>query len=319
MENKIGIDVEKAVSLLKINEIVAIPTETVYGLAGNGLSTDAILKIFEAKNRPFFDPLILHFHSISQIENYVSFFPEKLKKIATHFWPGPLTLLLPKNEKINDLVTSGLDRVGVRIPNHSLTLSLLSKLDFPLAAPSANPFGYISPTKATHVADQLHDKVSYILDGGETNIGIESTIVGIENDEVIIYRLGGISVEDIENVIGKTTLKINKSSNPSAPGMLLSHYAPRKPLFLLEVNNIAHFDTSKKFGLLTFSEKYTFENCVKNIVLSTKADDKEAAKNLFAALRELDAENIDCIYAEKLPTKNLGKAINDRLERASAK
>ena len=316
--SKIGIDIEKAKQILQTDGLVAIPTETVYGLAANALHKDAVLKIFEAKNRPHFDPLIIHTNSIEKIKLWVDDFPKWAQQLADAFWPGPLTLLLPKKNIIPDLVTSGLLQVAVRIPNHKLTLQLLDGLDFPLAAPSANPFGYVSPTTAAHVATQLQNKVDYILDGGVCDVGIESTIVGFENNCVTIYRLGGLAIEDIEQVVGKVTVQINHSSNPTAPGMLKSHYAPKKPLFIGDVEEFIKNNPSKKIGIISFSKNYHVEeNYIK--ILSTASNSKEAAHNLFAAIRELDASGVDVIIAEKFPDNFLGRAINDRLQRASTK
>ena len=323
---KVGLNIENAKHFLENGEVVGIPTETVYGLAGNALNEDAILKIFKVKNRPFFDPLIIHTNSIERVRDYVSEFPIKAQQLAKAFWPGPLTLLLPKKPIIPDLITSGLERVAIRIPNHPLTLSLLESLDFPLAAPSANPFGYISPTSAAHVEAQLGDKIPYILDGGECQIGIESTIVGFENDEVIVYRLGGISVNEIERIVGKVVVMNHSSSNPTAPGMIMSHYAPMKRLVIVDSLQSAvgsqqsniHSQTSKT-GFLAFqnlSNQFKIEN---QLVLSPSGSFEEAAKNLFAYLRLLDGMDIDIIFAELLPEIGLGRAINDRLKRAAAK
>ena len=198
----IGNDLAQAKQLLAAGQLVAIPTETVYGLAGNALDEQAVLEIFRVKNRPAFDPLIVHTDSFERIADFVREIPEKALLLAQHLMPGALTLLLPKSDLIPDLVTSGLDRVAVRIPNHSLTRSLLSGLSFPLAAPSANPFGYISPTTAQHVEQQLGNQIPYILDGGPCEVGLESTIVGFENDEPIIYRKGGLAIETIERLVG---------------------------------------------------------------------------------------------------------------------
>lgn len=313
--SKIGIDIEKAKQILQQGGLVAIPTETVYGLAANALDKDSVLKIFEAKNRPHFDPLIVHTDSIEKAGNYVSHFPQWAQKLAKAFWPGPLTLLLPKNAIVPDLVTSGLPNVAIRIPNHALTLKLLKSLDFPLAAPSANPFGYVSPTKAEHVAAQLQDKVGYILDGGDCEVGIESTIVGEEEGKIIIYRLGGLAVEEIEQIVGKIELRINQSSNPKAPGMLKSHYAPKKPLFIGDVSELLKKHTGKRIGVISFTKDHGAKHLQK--VLSERGDLKEAAHNLFSALRELDASDAEIIIAEKLPDSFLGRAINDRLQRAA--
>jgi len=314
----IGTDILLAAQLLNDNKLVAIPTETVYGLAANAFEKEAVLKIFEAKNRPHFDPLIVHTYSIEMIAHFTTSFPDKLKLLAQKFMPGPLTLLLPKNNSIPDIVTSGLPNVAVRIPNHALTLQLLKLLKFPLAAPSANPFGYVSPTTAAHVDNQLHNKIDYILDGGECNIGIESTIVGIENNEVIVYRLGGLAIEDIEAVVGKVRLQINQSSNPAAPGMLKSHYAPTKQLFIDDIDNFIAAYKDKNIGVISFQKEYSGQN-IKCKTLSISGNINEAAHNLFAALRYFDGTNVACIVAEKLPNSFLGRAINDRLQRAAHK
>jgi len=316
--SKIGIDIEKAKQILQQGGLVAIPTETVYGLAANGLDEKTVLKIFEAKNRPHFDPLIIHTNSIEKIKQYVTNFPAWAEQLANVFWPGALTLLLPKKDIVPDLVTSGLPQVAVRIPNHPLTLRLLSCIDFPLAAPSANPFGYVSPTTAAHVETQLQDKVDYIIDGGTCEVGIESTIVGFEEGEIIIYRLGGLAIEDIEKVVGRVDIKINQSSNPQAPGMLKSHYAPLKPLYIDDIDIFIKNNPTKRIGVISFNKAYPVDN--KHLkILSANSDLKEAAHNLFAAIRELDASDAEVIVAEKFPETFLGKAINDRLQRASVK
>ncbi len=297
---------------------VAIPTETVYGLAANALDEKAVLKIFEAKNRPHFDPLIIHTNSIDKVKQYVSSFPDWAEKLAHAFWPGALTLLLPKKDIVPDLVTSGLPQVAVRIPNHPLTLQLLSSINFPLAAPSANPFGYVSPTTAAHVAAQLQDRVDYILDGGDCEVGIESTIVGFEENNITVYRLGGLAIEDIEKVVGKVEIRINQSSNPQVPGMLKSHYAPLKPLFIDDIEAFIRSNPTKRIGVISFNTTYPIDKKYLK-VLSAKCDLKEAAHHLFAAIRELDASDAEVIEAEKFPETFLGKAINDRLQRASVK
>lgn len=315
----IGTDILNAKHLLQSGEVVGIPTETVYGLAGNALDDDAVLKIFRVKNRPQFDPLIVHTDSLSKLSSFTTDFSEKAQKLAHAFWPGPLTLLLPKSEIISDLVTSGLNTVAVRIPNHPLTLQLLAALDFPLAAPSANPFGYISPTSATHVEAQLGNNIPYILDGGESTVGIESTIVGFEGDEAIIYRLGGTSVEAIEKVIGSVRLVAHSSSNPKAPGMLKSHYSPRKSLFIKNINEIFEQYSKEEIGYLSFQQYHKALPLEHQRVLSFTGNYNEAAKHLFAYMRELDSLPIEVIYAELLPEQDLGRAINDRIRRAAVR
>jgi L-threonylcarbamoyladenylate synthase len=315
---EIGKDIQKAVEFLEREGLVAIPTETVYGLAANALNPIAVAKIFEAKERPTFDPLIVHTHALNEVENFVSDIHPALLKLAQVFWPGPLTLLLPKKDIIPNLVTSGLDRVGVRIPNHSLTLELLSKLSFPLAAPSANPFGYISPTKAEHVDKQLGTKIPYILDGGACEVGLESTIVGEENGEIIVYRLGGLSIDEIEAVVGKVFVQLNQSSNPKAPGQLKSHYAPKKPVYIGNVIELQNTHADKKIGAIIFGDdiKVSEFTIVKN--LSFSKNYQEAAVHLFSFLRELDETDVDVIITDLLPEQGLGLAINDRLRRAAA-
>ena len=319
LETIISADLQAAVGLLNDGECVAIPTETVYGLAANALHEEAVLKIFEIKNRPHFDPLIVHTHSIYEIEKFVETIPDWAFKLMENFSPGPITYLLPKKNIVPDLVTSGLNTVAIRIPGHSLTLELLKRLQFPLAAPSANPFGYISPTKALHVKDQLDGKIKYILDGGDCKIGVESTIIGLENDLPTIFRLGGIVVEEIEKVIGKVQVRLESSSNPHSPGMLLSHYAPRKPLLFDNVEENLKLNSEKKIGIISFFKKYDAVENENQILLSQNKDLHEAAKNLFAAMRKLDAANVEMILAEKFPESGLGRAINDRLKRAAKK
>lgn len=315
MKTVIGTDSAYAAELLNAGEIVGIPTETVYGLAGNALSADAAIKIFEAKNRPFFDPLIVHCKSLETIGEYVTSIPTWAEKLAEAFFPGPITLLLPKKDTIPDIVTSGLERVGIRIPSHPMLQQLLRQLDFPLAAPSANPFGYISPTTAQHVYDQLAGKIPYILDGGHATVGVESTIVGEEDGKVIIYRLGGISVEEIEELVGKTELRVS-SSKPSAPGSLDSHYAPKIQLHIKN-SDIQLLGTNA--ALICFS-KFSKELPESDQrVLSKTGDLTEAAKNLFAYMRELDSGGYDSIYVELVPNMGLGAAINDRVLRASVR
>ncbi|CAG5068698.1 Threonylcarbamoyl-AMP synthase [Dyadobacter sp. CECT 9623] len=313
---EIGKDIRIARSFLVKGELVGIPTETVYGLAGNALNEKAVLSIFETKNRPAFDPLIIHTDSVEKALNFVTEFPEPAQKLAAAFWPGPLTLLLPKKQNVPDLVTSGLDTVAVRIPRHPVLLELLSQLDFPLAAPSANPFGYISPTTATHVDAQLGNRIPYILDGGECEVGIESTIVGFDGGEVIVYRLGGLAIQYIEEIVGEVKVTATSSSNPKAPGMLKSHYAPRVPLQMLEKSDIQDVNADSK-GYLLFNSYLRNVNRKYQRVLSEKGDLREAAHNLFAYLRELDALPVNSIIAEWVPMQGLGLAINDRLKRAS--
>lgn len=314
---EIGNDIQRAKKLLDSGKLIGLPTETVYGLAGNALNEDAITQIFSVKNRPSFDPLIVHTHSPAKLEQFVKDIPERALPLIEELWPGPLTLLLSKKEIIPSLVTSGLERVAVRVPNHPVALGLLKELDYPLAAPSANPFGYISPTKPEHVQAQLGDKIDYILDGSIAEVGIESTIVGFEGDETIVYRQGGTSIRKIKSLVGSVTIKEHSSSNPNAPGMLKSHYAPRKPIILGEIDDLLEKHSEKKIGVLSFSNYYP--EAAKCYTLSEIGSTHEAAKYLFSYLRKLDESDIDLILTELVPDKGLGGAINDRLNRAAAK
>ena len=317
MKAEIGKNIEKAKSLLDKGKLVGIPTETVYGLAANALDKNAVLGIFEAKNRPKFDPLIIHIADIAEIEKY-AYSDAILLKIAEKVWPGPLTLLLKRKDIIPDIVTSGLDQVAIRIPHHPLTLALLKSLDYPLAAPSANPFGYISPTRPEHVYDQLADKIDYILDGGPCEIGLESTIIGMENGILKIYRNGGFPIEEIREIYhGKIEMVEQSSSDPLAPGMLKKHYSPNKI-----VRNIIDFKSGEhapeKVGFLKFSRKSGEISPENQFILSANEDLKEASQRLFEGLRYLDNLNIDIIFLENVPNNSLGLAINDRLKRAAA-
>lgn len=315
----LGKDIDAAKAILETGELVGIPTETVYGLAGNALNPDAVAKIFAVKNRPSFDPLILHTSSMERVSDFTLGIPKALSILAEKFWPGPLTLLLPKKDSVPDLVTSGLETVAVRVPNHPLTQELLANLDFPLAAPSANPFGYISPTKASHVNDQLGDKISYILDGGDCEVGLESTIVGMEGNQVTVYRLGGLDIRKIESLVGKVQVMAHSSSNPKSPGMLKSHYAPSKPFVLGDLSQLIkiHQQKGTSFAVLSFSDKFPEVSDDHQIQLSQERDLSEAAKNLFAAMRTLDNMDVSVILSEYLPEEGLGRAVNDRLRRAS--
>jgi L-threonylcarbamoyladenylate synthase len=314
MTTVIGNDISTAASLLTNDELVAVPTETVYGLAGNALSETAIAKIYAAKSRPQFNPLIMHVHSIEQIHKYAEV-NENVLKILKHFMPGPFTVLLPKRSNVPDLLTAGSNKVAVRIPAHSLTQELLSLIDFPLAAPSANPSGYISPVSAQHVLEGLNGKIAYILDGGECTVGIESTIAEIENDEIIIHRLGGLSVEDIQNKTGLSVRIETQHNKPTTSGQLKSHYAPNTPLYVGDIENRIAENNDKRIAVISFYKSYDAEN-ITNYILSENKDFTEAASKLFKVLRETDNGNYDLILAEKFPDEHLGPAINDRLNRA---
>jgi len=315
-DTQIGTDIGHAAELLRRAGIVGIPTETVYGLAGNALDEDAVLSIFKAKNRPFFDPLIVHTYDIAEISRYVTAIPHRLWPLMEVFMPGPLTVLLPRRDLIPDLVTAGMERAAFRIPAHPVALELLRSLDFPLAAPSANPFGYISPTSARHVLAQLGGAIPYILDGGECTVGIESTIVGMEGETLVVYRLGGLAIEQIEAQIGHVKVRDHSSARPSGPGMLESHYAPHKRMIVGDIDQLLKEHTGQKIAVLSFYKKY---GDGPHYILSAERDADMAAKRLYAGMRELDATDADLIIAESLPEGGLGRAVNDRLKRAAAR
>lgn len=310
---EIGSDVQRAARILKSGGIVAVPTETVYGLAANAFDEKAVTKIFKAKNRPAFDPLIVHVADDASLASVAAEIPEAAHKLRRHFGPGPLTLVLPKTAQVPDLVTSGLPHVAVRTPNHPAAAELLGVLPFPLAAPSANPFGYVSPVTAAHVAAQLGGSIDYILDGGRCTVGIESTIVAF-TDRPKILRLGGLSQEAIEAVIGPVEVAAESSANPAAPGMLTAHYATKKPLVIGHIPTLLKAHAERSPAVLGFTSNYG----TAGEILSKSGDPDEAARNLFAAMRRLDESNAGIILAEFLPESGLGRAVNDRLRRAGA-
>ena len=314
MDERVGTDVARAARLLEAGELVAIPTETVYGLAASALDAEACLRVFEAKQRPFFDPLIVHLASLEAARGVVADLPPAALELANRFWPGPLTLVLPRSEEVPDVVTSGLETVAVRCPDHPLTRQLLERLSFPLAAPSANPFGGISPTTPQHVLDGRGDRVAYVLDGGPCSVGVESTIVGWESQQAVLHRPGGVPLEALEELLGPLG-QAAKGEQPVAPGALASHYAPRTPLELGDLDELLARHGGRQVGVLAFSRPRAASICR---VLSTAGELHEAAHTLFACLRELDAAGCEVLLAEPVPDEGLGRAINDRLRRAAA-
>lgn len=316
----ISTDINLAVQHLNGNGIIGFPTETVYGLAGNAFETEAIHKIFDVKKRPTFNPLIVHIKGIEDLEQVAQEIPPMAYELATAFWPGPLTMILKKQPHIPDLVTANQDTVAVRVPLHPVALELLKHLDFPLVAPSANPFTSISPTSAEHVENYFVNQINMVLDGGECSAGIESTIVGFDNNRVVVYRLGALALEEIEKVSGSVILLNKKEKQPIAPGMLLKHYSPKTDFILTRnVHQELEWYSEKKVGLLLFNSSLPEFNSNNQIVLSKESDLQFAASKLYNAMHQLDKMNLDLIIAERLPEYGLGISINDRLERASKK
>jgi L-threonylcarbamoyladenylate synthase len=313
-----GTDVSLAKRMLEEGWPVAIPTETVYGLAANALDADAVLKIFKVKNRPHFNPLIIHLAEWSEVPLYAAEVPEAFDELARYFTPGPLTFLVKKAPAVSGLVTAGSPKVAIRVPAHPLTRQLLQTLDFPLAAPSANPFGYVSPTTAQHVYEGLHGKIPYILDGGPCQVGLESTIVDFEDGQLIVRRKGGVAVEEIERIIGrKAVVKTSVEDHPVAPGLLKSHYATATPLYVGEVAKMRVAFPEKKICLLEFGGNLKNVPAAFRFQLSPTANLDEAAKNLFSVMRQADTCGADVILAEWVPERGMGTAINDRLRRAA--
>lgn len=308
----------RAAEVIRNGGIVACPTETVYGLCANAYDPRAVARIFEVKRRPRFDPLIVHVGDIGQAESLATELPENAQKLIEAFWPGPLTLVLPKSQLVPDIVTAGLPTVAVRMPAHVMMLALICESGAPLAAPSANPFGYISPTRSEHVAEQLSTQVDMILEGGPCPVGIESTILSLAEGPPRLLRAGGVPIEDIESVVGAVSRPQSDPLRPTAPGQLPRHYAPHTPLVPLHSGQPV--PKGVRAGLLAFGPpEDAADDFVAVEVLSPHRDLKEAAANLFAALRRLDSLSLDVIVFQPVPETGLGLAIADRLMRAAAR
>ena len=324
MKTVISTDRDAAVELLRRGDVVALPTETVYGLAANALNPIAVAKIFEAKDRPRFDPLIVHLPNRDWLER-IADVPARdrqlIGKLAERFWPGPFTMVLPKREIIPDIVTAGLDTVAVRLSVHSVFAEIVRKLDEPIAAPSANRFGRISPTTAEHVLNELDGRIPMILDGGPTEHGIESTIITVQDGRIAVLRRGPITHEQLSQ-IAEVTIAVG-IPKISSPGQLPSHYAPKTPLRLIDDAKDFVPQKYQRVGLLSWKSIGALPTSAERFAavrhLSERADLQEAAANLFRYLRELDALDLDLIVAERVPSQGLGAAIMDRLERAAHK
>lgn len=312
---------KKAVNLLKKGQLVVLPTETVYGLAADAFNPKAIKKIFTLKKRPLFDPLIVHLHDPSQLNSLVKTIPPIAKRLMEKFWPGPLTLILPAHPNISKLITAHLPTIAVRMPNHPIAAKLLKLFGNPLAAPSANRFGYISPTSLDAVKKEFGKKTPFSLQGGKCQLGLESTIIHFQKNEPIILRVGSITPEQIEKVL-KHKIKIQTKTvlkHPLAPGQLARHYAPRTRLILLpEKWRQQKISFPKKSILLLFQKPFS-SFTGSQYFLTKHGSLKEAAKNLYHFLRKLDEKKASKIYAELVPNRGLGITINDRLKKAAYK
>ncbi len=307
--------IAKAVGLLKAGECIGLPTETVYGLAADGFNPEAVAKIFEIKERPNFDPLIYHLSEDMDLSLVASEVPEVASKLVEKFWPGPLTLILPKQLIVPDVATSGLETVAVRCPDHDAAQALLKAFGNPLTAPSANKFGRISPTTAQAVYEELGGAVAMILNGGPCRRGLESTIVDCTGETLKLARPGALSLEKIEAVVGALEI-LPHDGPPSAPGMLKSHYAPRTMLYLSRDPFHPGMLAAGNHGYLVLSQGGVQSRDV--LELSSRGDLVEAGVRLFGAMRELDARKHQSIIAFPVPNEGIGLAINDRLEKASS-
>ena len=315
--------VQEAVEVIQRGGLVAFPTETVYGLGADATNPKAVAKIFDVKGRPRFDPLIVHVASVAQARSLWTTCPDIAEKLMKRFWPGPLTLVLPKNPVVLDLVTAGLPTVAVRMPDHPAVRHLIELAGCPVAAPSANRFGRPSPTTAQAVEEDLGSEVDLILDDGPTPIGVESTVLAFEDESPILLRPGGISLEALTEILGEVRRGQEDSARPSSPGMLKRHYAPRTPLYLLDESSLRHLlevgETVKgKVGLLSFMPVARPSGFSRVEILSPTGDLVEAASRFFQMLRLLDGLGLDAIVATPIPQQGLGLALMDRLQRASS-
>jgi L-threonylcarbamoyladenylate synthase len=315
-----SVSIRLAGKVIRTGGLVAFPTETVYGLGCDAMNPVAAAKVFEAKQRPQFDPLIVHIADRSQLDAVVTSQPPLAQKLMDAFWPGPLTIVLPKQSVIPDLITAGLPTVAVRMPSHPVAQALIREAGTPIAAPSANPFGYVSPTTAQHVSDGLGSKVDLILDGGPCSFGVESTVVSLIDAQPELLRPGSITVEQLTAIIGPVRRRASDHDKPIAPGQLTRHYATLTPLTILDSPATQTvLEPGERAGLLLISSSSENENRFAAVeVLSPTGDMREAAKNLFAALRRLDGLRLDQIYAEPCKEVGLGMAIMDRLRRCAA-
>lgn len=312
-------DIGSAASEIRQGGLVAFPTETVYGLGANALDANAVAQIFEMKGRPHFDPLIVHIADVGQLDALVKDVPPLAKPLIEQFWPGPLSLVLEKQDCVPEIVTAGLSSVAIRFPAHEMAQALIRAAGAPLAAPSANRFGRVSPTRADHVSQQFGDQLT-VLDGGPCRVGLESTVVSfveIDPGQPVVLRPGGITMEQIEAVIGPLKSRTKEDSRPSSPGQLSSHYSPATPLVLAEEGFSPAGEN--RVGLLSYQRPLQSERFSAVEVLSEQGCPREAAVKLFAALHRLDALNLDQIVAWPVPEAGLGRAIMDRLRRAAAK
>lgn len=307
----------KAAEIIKNGGTVAFPTETVYGLGADGLNPTAVAKIFEIKKRPTFNPLILHIDDKTKLNSICEINDSRITKLTEAFWPGPLTLVLPKKKIVPEIVTADNPTVAIRIPKNEIAIELIKLSGVPIAAPSANLFNRLSPTKASHVYNQLGDTVDMILDGGDTEVGVESTIIEITGNDVFLLRPGGITKEQIEELLNCKIEVKQRTTDPNSPGQLPFHYSPRTPLKFLSEADLVNLE-DKKVGAIFLKEQTLDFNFNQTVILSSDGNLREAAANMFSALHRLDEENLDVILVEPIPEMGLGLAMMDRLKKAAA-
>lgn len=319
----------EAVKLLQQNEVVAFPTETVYGLGANAKSDLAVAKIFEAKGRPSDNPLIVHIAEVSQLDGLVVDIPEKANRLIDHFWPGPLTIILNKKpDVLSEKVTAGMNTVAIRMPNHPVALEIIRTANLPIAAPSANRSGRPSPTMAKHVLEDLDGRIAGVVNGGETGVGVESTVIDCTQEIPMILRPGGVSKEDIENVVGEVfvdpALDKDTQDRPKSPGMKYTHYAPDAPVYLVDGTTSYIQDLVKekqkeglKVGVIATEE--TKKDYQADVVTAcgSRRDLETVAHTLYETLRAFNNENVDIIFSEVFPLEGIGLAIMNRLEKAA--
>ncbi|MBD3426764.1 MAG: threonylcarbamoyl-AMP synthase [Candidatus Omnitrophica bacterium] len=319
--------IKEAARVITGRGLVAFPTETVYGLGANALDPDAVTGIFEAKRRPLDDPLIVHISRMEEVHELSGEIPARAEKLLGRFWPGPLTVVLRKSEKVPDIVTTGLETVAIRMPSNPIARKLIEVAAVPIAAPSANLFGRPSPTSASHVIEDLRGRIDLVLDGGKTDIGVESTVVEFMEDEVLLLRPGGIDLEDIRDVLGDTEVTVGAGDEESTPGKYPQHYSPRAAVRVVEPGS-RQLDRAlealsrarsggKRVGVMALAEHAGDFGPFDVKVLGPRDEPRVCASRLFHILREFDAEKVDVIVAEGISEKGLGRAVMNRLRKAA--
>ena len=312
-------NIMKAAEVILAGGLVAFPTETVYGLGGNALDAKAVASIFEAKRRPSFDPLITHIADLGKLEELADIRDKRVYDLAEKFWPGALTLIVPKRDIVPSLVCSGLPTMAVRMPDHPIALSLIRQSSGAVAAPSANSFGYLSPTEAVHVEEDLGSRIDMVLEGGPCRVGVESTVLDLTRESPIILRPGGLTRQEIEAVLGPVEQFNRTTTSPTAPGQLEMHYSPRTVLHIVDHLSQVPVASRIRAAALIYSDASRGDGFAASELLTPSGSPVEAASRLFSALHALDQKSLDCIYAERIPEEGIGRAVMDRIYKASEK